>query len=371
MAQPTDLGKYNNQRYHCKFCNTYCLNNASQVDKHNNGNRHRRAVENYLKQNRKAKQRESAQERKLEKELSSIARAANAAMGSAPGGAKITGFVPAVGKEDHAAWKKRRAAKDAQDADKYTQSNYSKDSDTPYGPSGGASGGADDGNYDDDDDDIVGGDVAPEIPGHYAIGDDWFLEGTLYEHLLAPLAEVQVYIEELDDWADGIVLSTAAPGTEWAAEVEYVTPAGDMATISGVASEDLRLRATAAGELLAMEEAADEDTGLGGWTTVSEVVVDDAEVAAAQAMDEAEAREERKGNPNKRPAAALDDGERDEDVENALSFYSEGGAGGGMPVDNAGRIELESHAIAAGAKVGFKKRNKKVARVTRVKEEEE
>jgi len=370
MAQPTDLGKYNNQRYHCKFCNTYCLNNASQVDKHNNGNRHRRAVENYLKQNRKAKQRESAEERKLEKELSSIARAANAAMGSTPGGVKITGFVPAAGKEDHAAWKKRRAAKDAQDADKYSRSNYTTDGETPYGPSDGADGGGDDGDDDDDDDD-VGGDVVPEIPGHYAIGDDWFLEGTLYEHLLAPLAEVQVYVEELDDWADGIVLSMTPPGAECAAEVEYVTPAGDMVTISGVASEDLRLRATAAGELLAMEEAVDEDTGLGGWTTVSEVVVDDAVVAAAQAMEEAEAREERKGNPNsKRPAATLDDGERDEDVENALSFYSEGGGGGGgMPVDNAGRIELESHAIAGGAKVGFKKRNKK-ASVTRVKEEE-
>ena len=366
--------KYSNQRYYCKFCNVYVLDNKSQVDKHNSGNKHKRQIEEHLKRQRKNKMRESRNERQLEKELAGIARAAGAAVGTTGGASGLT-YKPQ-------AWDSMRERPTPKQGMEISIS-------TDLGDGKGANVGSDEGEGAGDGDFTA----KPEArKGLYAIGEDWYLEGSKCENLLYPLAEVQVYVEAIDDWAEGIVLSVSqqegeatnngdlppvnaisAPGVGEHTEgptwvVEYVTPEGGMATIADVTSDDLRIRCTSSGVVLSAEEARDEDTGLGGWTTVLEEVVDETAIAAAQAAEEVEAALERSGAHHlKRPVEALDDGERDEDMESALGYYDGKGQGHAdassamQPrLSNAARVEEESHALAAGAKVAFKKRKKKV-----------
>ncbi len=183
-----------------------------------------------------------------------------------------------------------------------------------------------------------------------------------------------MYVDELDEWLDGVVLAAGHPvlsddGNEAVAptwDVEYLTPVGEYASLEGVGSEDIRLRATSTGELL----AADQDTGLGGWTTVSEEIVDDNAPPLTVEENDEEDRVGSSTNGNtkasvpgvagigRKRAALCDDGTEDEEVlPSTLAFNGQQQRRAWVP-SNERLILEEANAIAAGAQVGFKRRKR-------------
>ena len=344
-------------RAFCKYCNAYFANTKGAISSHNNGNRHRRTMDIYIKQNRNKKRREEGQRRRLDRELDSLASLANAT--ARTGNAKIT--VPerhSVGRSDSKGQQERQQV----------------------GESGRVPCDGEDDDDDGDDDDRnepVTDNGSQQVPGLYAIGDDWFLEGPYYQTLLVVLQDVQVYVEERDDWLDGIITDARIDPISFVHEctIDYVTAQGELATAANVPPEDIRLRATSEGQLLSEEDVKDEDTGLGVWASV---VSDDEEESritdslvdkngGGEVPDEeaTTTRRRRRRSGSSGSARSNLDGLSDDDNPGVMGVYS-GQHGRG----NLGRIEAEANAIADGATVGFKKKKKKKRRIAALEVED-
>lgn len=66
-------------RYWCKFCKCWMSDNKSSRAKHDNGERHKEAVQTWMRENRDRRRAESKEKAELEREMKEIERAARAA----------------------------------------------------------------------------------------------------------------------------------------------------------------------------------------------------------------------------------------------------------------------------------------------------
>ena len=133
------------------------------------------------------------------------------------------------------------------------------------------------------------------MEGFYTIGEQSYIEGRHATSLLTELVDCDVYIEEEDDegeeigWVPGTIISICdgganVNGNEPSWELTYLI--GDDIREGVVPADRLRLLATSSGEpILTRDDAVNEETGIGGWKTVSEIIVDDDEIARARALE--------------------------------------------------------------------------------------
>eukprot|EP00904_Undaria_pinnatifida_P011381 jgi/Undpi1/7373/HiC_scaffold_22.g09846.m1 len=146
---------------------------------------------------------------------------------------------------------------------------------------------------------LEGGGAGAAWDGVLQEGDQWYLDGQAHRDKLAVDSACQIFVESEGQWVDAVVLSiepdaaTTTPvagGTTRRLELAYFEAGAEKETVlSGVEAWSVRLPAGAGGiwppplekEALPPPPPPDENTGLGGWQTVSVRLVD--EVAEAEA----------------------------------------------------------------------------------------
>ena len=153
--------------------------------------------------------------------------------------------------------------------------------------------------------------------GMYTIRGQTYLEGKFHEDKLHPDVACEVFVEALDRWVSAIILKIdiiSVPNTDivlktYQAQYHYATEeefeadpsAGEITIDVGIKSDRIRLLVDSEGrteEDIAAEEkiaseyakTVDENTGIGGWSTVSVAVYneEEEEERRASALEEEE-----------------------------------------------------------------------------------
>lgn len=221
--------------------------------------------------------------------------------------------------------------------------------------------------------------------GVYTVDGLTYQAGEKFEEKLVPDAYCQVFIEGAEDsdeeeWHDAMIMSVAivpVPNTNLTLRrhtVAYFTsPTAEKETVLEDIPSD-RLRIPVEVEVKTEEEIApplpppqpdDENTGFGGWQTVSIRTVTAAEVAAKAAKDEAEEyAKERKKQQARAQAERETAMDASLEADDAMGAYDPSGTGRykGLYIDNPEPVVVENAKFdvdedgGSAAGVVFKKR---------------
>ena len=362
-------------KHFCKVCSCWIADNKQTIQNHENGVKHKMAVQANDKKRKEERLHGAHSEKELKRQLAEIENAAKASLlanRSEYGGmfypnASITAIKPNAPPPPPSS----------------IESGILQDHDISVGYAGTSS------------DSIKS--LRKDDTGIYTIRNQTYLEGSIHEDKLCKGVKCEIFIEDLQgdgDWYPAKILlrkDIPVPNTTIIIrkfDVEYVRMGSNGVNLTvhsdDVRSDKLRLLANSDGSLLYEEDyeiiqkeskyekevpitAVDETTGIGKWTTISVKEVD--EVAEEKARRKAE-RELAKEKKEKEDYLAEKLKTSIMNNDSALSTYDPYGTGvyKGVKIKSEDIIKHEIDSLSNGQEVKFKKRKAPTSNMAMKKE---
>mmetsp|Transcript_14284 Transcript_14284/g.19037 ORF Transcript_14284/g.19037 Transcript_14284/m.19037 type:complete len:405 (-) Transcript_14284:176-1390(-) len=378
-------------KYHCKYCKCWMQGDKMSKIKHEQGRRHKECVDDFFRTKREEKQGSAKDDADLKRQLREIERAAAAAVEQDLSSGAVRYSAAASAAPLKISAHARRAPPAPPPRDRIGDRPHSSSNDDAVG-------------FGTNLDEAEGAEKKKEednvIPGVYTVRGVTYFEGKLHEDKLRSDVRCEIWLEEREEWLDALIVSVierSVPNTELKLRSykvsftlpEHVVPEQDpseaqVTTLEDIPSSSLRIISTGTNQFNAPVAAApmDEDTGFGGWQTVSVRVVNEQEEeekriksreAAAKRKSELDTRKEKQMQLEERYEACGDDALSSFDVFNTgvykgvklestseeATSYIESVSGGGWSEETAPpQSGGNGDDGAAVPPVAFKKRKK-------------
>ncbi|DAZ98261.1 TPA: hypothetical protein N0F65_008946 [Lagenidium giganteum] len=379
----TDYWK-SHERHYCKYCNAWMQGDKISIRHHEQGRKHRDMMQEFFKQKRKTKSEAAHSDRDLQKQLQDIDQAAQARFAQDMASGAVSGLPPPPpparpGMNGAPPPPPRRDA-----------------SKRPQGGGGGRGGGGGGGPRSSDRatpsapaEDAGEEPVAEDGKGIYEVRGVVYLEGKQHETQLIEGSACQVWVEDVEEWLDALIDKVTAheiPNTALVFRkftITYMLPhSSSPVTEQDLRSDRLRIKlpqgmtmddaeamvakmaaqaATGDDTQLVIEDFnkhMDETTGMGEWSTVSVVQIDESEEVVAQRQMEEEVAAAQAAEEEKRREALEDFAEQGDDALGAFNPW--GGSYKGVQLDSSSRKQQleEEIQITTDGNVDFKKKRK-------------